>query len=217
MSVQEFAQDWPPTAEDIKQYLNIKDDSEDANLLVIAEFGQRFVERYTRRLFASESRVYVMDGNGTERMYLPDWPITSVTSVYGPCFDAPRHFVTDGQSVDSDELVSSDDYRIGGNPRDSETLDHLLLIGATNTGLGSTWTLGASLFEITATTGYTEIPNDLYMATIAVISEYWNMFKQGRVGLTSKAVDAGSLAYETTRNLDLHTKSILDRYKRVMV
>ena len=208
--------EWPPSVQDVKNFLSIKDSDVDGQLLMISEFGKAFVERWTKRLFASEERVYVETGNGTVRMYLPDWPITAVGSVYGPCFDIPRHFVTDGNSVSADELVDSDDYRIGGNPRDGESIDHLQLIGVSASGLSSSnWGLGQ--FEITATTGYTEIPNDLYMATIAAIAEYWQMFKQGKLGVTSKATDASSMGYEVTRNLDLHTSSILNRYKRVMV
>ena len=217
MSVQAFATEWPPTIEDIRNRLNIEDDSADKLLPLFAEFGKTFVERYTKRLFNSEERTYVLDGTAKRRLYLPDWPITDVTSVYGPCFDSPRHFVTDGESVSSDELVDGDNYRIGGNPRDSETLDHLLLIGTGSNFLPGIWTHGESLFEVIADTGYTEIPNDLYMATLDAIFEYYQMGKQGRVGLTSKATDAGNLGYEVTRNLDLHTKTILDRYRTLQV
>ena len=195
-----------PDKDDLKEFLQIPsaDEGDDTYLTNCVNRAGDFVERYCQRRFASSSRTYIVDGHGLCNLYLPDWPITAVTSIYGPCAHAPRHF---GDDVESSELVDSDYYRIAKSGYSQEQQDHLVKI------LGH-WTYGFENYQVIATTGYSSMPADLYQASIEVAAHIYQLGKQGNLGLTNKSVDGGSLQYEVERGIPLSTRIILDKYKR---
>ena len=92
---------WPPSSADIKAYLNIDGDNTDRDILItLARSAARArVEEYCGRKFLSETRTYYLDGTGTDTLRIPDWPISSVTSVVWNG-DAPRDWTVD--AIDSD-------------------------------------------------------------------------------------------------------------------
>lgn len=212
--------DIAPTTANLKEFLNISssDTDDDTYLGNCANRAGDQIERYCQRRLGSSERSYILDGTGTPNLYLPDWPITAVSSIYGPCWDFPRHFTASGGSHSASELVDPDYYLIANIGWSDETKDHIIKIGAG--GMLSTshvWDFGLQNFEVIATTGYSSLPSDLAQAAIEMAAYLYHLGKSGRLGVTAKSVDAGSLSYEVERGIPLSTRQVLDRYKRWVV
>jgi len=197
-----------PTIANLKAYLQITDTSDDTFLTSCTNRAGEFVEQFTHRRFASSSRTYVVDGSGTERLYLPDWPVTTVTSIYGPCYHAPRHMTATGGSVSASELVDGDYYVIGNIGLRDEAKDHILRINS------DVWGAGNQNFQVIATTGYSTIPSDLYQASIEVAATMYNTGHHGTLGKTALSTDGGSSAYELEKGMPSGTLDTLKRYRR---
>jgi len=213
------ASDIAPETADIKEYLPLtsSDEGDDALIENCANRAGAYIEDYCQRRFSSSSRTYVLDGSGTEKLYLPDYPITAITTIYGPCWDAPRHFTATGGSHTDTELVSSDYYIIGNVGRQDEMKNFILKIGSGGVNCSYFWDAGNSNFEVTATTGYSTLPSDLYQAAVALAVHIYNLGKHGRVGLIAKSTDAGNLSYEVERSIPKVIMDTLDRYRRFTV
>jgi len=210
--------DIAPTTADLKEFLQIPsaDTGDDAFLGNCSNRAGDYVETYCQRRFDSSSRTYVVNGTGTGRMFLPDWPITTVTSIYGPCSHFPRHFSATGGSVVATELVDSDYYIIGNIGGPNESKNHIIAIasGSAVSGILGIWDYGVQNYQVVATTGYAALPADLYNAALEVAAYFYHQGKSGRLGTLSKTVNGGSLSYEFEHGIPLHTKHILERYKR---
>lgn len=205
-----------PTLADLKEYLQISDSSDDTFLTNATNRAGAYIEDFCGRRFASSSRTYVLSGDGTNRLYLHDWPITTVTSVYGSCAHYPRHFTSTGGSVQSTELVNSDYYFIANIGGSDEGKDHILNVasGSPYSSATGVWDLGEQNFEVVATTGYSTIPADLYQASIEVAATIYNSGKHGTLGKISLATDGGSTAFELERGIPKGTIATLKRYRR---
>lgn len=208
--------DIAPTTADVKLFLGIPtaDTTDDDFIDDCASRAGSFIEEYCGRRFNSSSRTYVVDGSGHEKLYLPDWPITVITSIYGPCPHSPRHF---GGSVQASELLDSDYYQIASSGHRNEARDHILSLGG---GAGFTslaygvWDLGHENFQVIATTGYSTLPADLYNASVMLSAHYYNLGKHGRLGLNSKTVDGGATHYEIRHGIPAEVGLVIKRYRR---
>jgi len=204
-----------PTLADLKEYLQISDSSDDTFLTNATNRAGEYIEDYCGRRFASSARTYVLNGEGNERLYLPDWPITGITSIYGSCPHYPRHFTSTGGSVQTTELVDSDYYFIANIGGIDEAKDHILNIAsgspyATSMGI---WDLGQQNYEVVATTGYATIPANLYQASIEVAAIIYKGGKHGELGKTTMSFDGGSSGYELEKGMPKGTLDVLNRYR----
>ena len=189
--------DIAPDTDDLKEALEVSGDEDDALIVNCANRAGTHVETYCDRRFNSAERTYILDGAYSNRLYLPDWPITVLTSIHGPNYDAPRVYTTE---------VSSDYYRIGRSGMGSEAQDHIVYL------LGP-WGQGTEIYQVVATVGYATIPSDLYQATIEVAMHYYNTMKHKRLGLTSQSMEGGTVGHEMERALPKQTRDVLNRYR----
>ena len=197
--------DIAPDTDDLKEFLQIPttDEGDDTFLENCANRAGDYVEQYCGRRFTSSARTYILDGHGQAKLYLPDWPITAITSIYGPCYDMPRHF---GATVTSSELVDSNYYLIGGSGGPDEGKDHIL-------NLLSAWDAGQQNFEVIATTGYASLPSDLYYAALKMAVLMYSEGKHKRTGLTASSTPEGSITYFTDK-IDRDVLGILNSFRR---
>ena len=212
--------DIAPTLADVKQILIMKtgDSGDDSLITDLASQVGSWIENFCQRRFSSSSRTYVISGDGTDKLYLPDWPITSVTSIYGPCVHYPRHFTSTGGSVQSTELVDSDYYIIANLGQPNETRDHILNIasGSPYGWASGQWDYGKQNFEVVATTGYSSLPADLYSAACELAAWFYRQAKEGLIGITGRTIDAGgSISQaEFERGIPLQQRMVFERYRR---
>ena len=100
---------WPCSVSDLKTYLSIDGDNpeKDTLLNMAIESAKQRIENYCQRRFLTATRTYYLNGNGTVNLPIPDWPVSSVTTIHEDT-ESPR-------SWDTADLVASDDYIISNN------------------------------------------------------------------------------------------------------
>ena len=199
--------DIAPTTANLKEFLQIPsaDTDDDTFLENCANRAGDFIENYCQRRFNSSERTYIVSGSGSVNLYLPDWPITAVTSIHGPCTEFPRAYSTE---------VDSDYYVIANVGYPDERKDSIIKIGAGGANSTAVWSFGNANYQVIATTGYSSLPSDLAEAAIELASHLYNLGKHARLGLSAKSVDGGNLSYELERGIPYTVRAVLNRYKR---
>jgi hypothetical protein len=195
--------EWPPTVEDLKGFLKIQD-SDNVDDLVVMEYAVRaadFVESYCQRRFNKETRTYIIDGPGGNKIRLPDWPIGTITSIkYNDA--APRDW--------SGDAISSDLYMVPYSGAPDERQDHILIISGD-------WYQGPQCYQVVADTGYANPPADLYQACIEVAAFLYNASRHGRLGVSSQSTDGGTTGYDLETTIPRQTRELLARYRNLEV
>lgn len=92
--------------EEIKEWLNKKDGSDDQRLQMIATSVSRFIETYCSKLFMNRDYVEYFDGGGKKSVMVSHYPIYDVSSIY----DDPNC------EYGSGELIASTNYVIDFDP-----------------------------------------------------------------------------------------------------
>jgi len=69
--------------DEIKSFLKTRNDEDDAVLEMIADGVSEAFSRFTKRTLMTKTlSEYICDGNGLVDLYLPNWPVTTLTSLY---------------------------------------------------------------------------------------------------------------------------------------
>ena len=140
------------TLDDVKNYMQIDDDTQDAQILqMIVSVQAQVTKKISRNLESSEHTEY-HDGDGTHILLVKEFPITAVASLH----DDPERVYGD------DTLISVDDYMFkdvdGGKP------------GAIRLEIGFFYKAMQSI-KVVYTGGYTQstVPEDIKMALIKLV------------------------------------------------
>ncbi|TVQ38478.1 MAG: hypothetical protein EA384_09100 [Spirochaetaceae bacterium] len=144
---------------------------------------------YTGRKLAARVQTLVLDGPGSCKLILPDWPINSVTSVH---VDPTRVWAPEYEVTD--------------------------FVAYAETGIllrNSSWGTGRQTIRIIANLGYETVPDDLRESIIQLVA-YWN--GSPGIGWISAAESVRGGAYQThyVGQLDLpfQVRTIWDSYRR---
>jgi hypothetical protein len=99
------------TLADMKEYLGIDsaDTTADTTLLSIMTVMTYWMERYTGRKLKSRSNTEYYDGNGTDRVFLKNYPVTSTTSTIEVYDDLDRVYGADTKKAAGDLILYTDD------------------------------------------------------------------------------------------------------------
>ncbi len=189
VSVDSTAGSWPPSLADVHTYLNLKTatDDQDALLDLVRVKAKDAIEEYCQRQFASASRTFVLNGNGSVLLPIPQYPITTITSVKYD-ISAPRSW---------DTTISSDLYQVlnGQSDQHDEGKHSIELID------GSLWYEARSNYQIVATVGYSTIPNNLYQGCMELILHMFFRASNKTIGLTNRSEQGGSVGYDLEAGL----------------
>jgi hypothetical protein len=195
---------WPPSSVEVKQYLKIASDNIlDDDLIAMSRHAAKDrVERYCQRRFLTATRTYYLNGDGTALLPIPDWPISSVTSVVENG-SAPRDWTGDA--------VNTDYYQVMNN---SSTMDDEGKRSIQR--ISGAWPMGAQNIQVMAVTGYvaTEIPDDLLFATIELAGHIYMRADNKRIGVTSRTEQGGSTQLDMERAaIPLAIRDALDPFR----
>lgn len=178
------------TMEDTKAILEIQNDNRDAILEMQVEGVSAAFDNYTDRALASATYTALeLDGNGLNVYQLPNWPVTTLTSV-----ELDGILLTEGSDFELD-------YATG----------RLRLMEAS-----ARWTDAAKNIKITYTAGYiiaTAVPKDLRMAALTQIAFEFQQFVQKAWGITNRGQAGSNTSYEEGGLLK-RVKALLDPYRR---
>ncbi len=153
-----------------------------------------FANSYTGRILASQTFTEYYDGDGTNLLFLDNYPISSITTIHQ---DKDRTFATAS-------LVAATDYFTYANNRK--------LIGD-----GVTWLKGLQTIKVVYVAGYVigSIPDDLVNA-VTMLIDFWDReYKAHRFGVTSTGTETNRITYE--KNIPVEIKEMLNPYKKKVI
>ena len=180
------------TKKEYKDYVGISSTNSDTIIDAIIPNVSQFVKSYCRRTFidyVNDSKVETTSGGYGDRIHLQEYPLISVSSV-----DYSEDY---GQTYTS--FVEYTDYAV-----DVETGEIVSLLGD--------FTKLINGYQITYTAGYEEVPEDLKLAVMDLVTYY---IKNDMAVHSPKAPGTNSVQVEyiTTSALPAHIRRVLDMYR----
>jgi hypothetical protein len=178
------------SVEAIKQYLDIRVDTDDALLYRLAEAETDWLTAALRMGGVTETQYdRRLNGSGSERLLLPEYPIIEVIDV-----------LVEGEVIP----LADDDGETGYwySPGDCV----LQLIG------GYVFPRGVGNVNVVWTAGYKPVPSDLEQLCIELVGTKYVWRK--RIGESSKSLGGETVAY--VRELTEWQKEVLKAYRRVV-
>lgn len=181
----------------VKRHLKIDDaDTEfDAELELLINACYKMLEGYIHHPLKSADYTKDLDGDGTNTLLLPIYPINSVTSIYD---DPEREFA-------ADTLIASTDYVVDNE----EEVGTVRLFKNT-----TAFTKGIKNIRIAFNAGYTTIPSDAELACILLVSWFWN--RGGAEAMTAQSMGGKSESYNDDA-LPMFIRQMVGRFKEFSV
>lgn len=168
-----------------------EDDSLTQELITKASF---WANNYTGRILASQTFTEIYDGDGSDILFLKNYPITSVTTVHQ---DSDRTF-------GSDTLIAATDYLTYAYNRKL-------------VGIGTRWFKDIQTIKVVYVAGFVigSIPEDLVNA-VTMLVDFWSKeYDSHRFGVTSTGTDTNRITYE--KNIPVEIKEMLNIYVKKVV
>jgi len=151
---------------------------------------------YVKRTLAKTTYTNLyLDGNGQETLWLPNWPIVSITSIY----------------EDDTLLVEGEDYDYYPDSGELIRLDGVWFKGKKTVLI--TYAAGYIVQGGTAGTGETALPKDIVHACFMQSAREWKKTQGSAWGVNSQSFPDGSIT-RFEGGLLKEVKEILDHYTR---
>jgi hypothetical protein len=178
---------------DARDWLGIKpnDTQYDATLNDIINYVSYRFNGETGRQLKSRQWTEYHDGDGSNTLYLNQFPISSTTITI--TIDADRVYTTDLRVTDTDIMLSTESGRVR---LDDDTFD-----------------IGTRNVKVVYSAGYTTSGAfDLVLAAKELVQLMWNRYtKKDMVGLRTDGYEGGTRTYEN--DLPWSVKKVLDMYR----
>lgn len=189
------------TTSEIKEFLGITTTQYDTLLGNIAERISEVCSLYTRRALEAptSSETIYLDGTGYEYLYLPNYPIISLTSVK---VSSTRDF------DDTDPLTEGEDYLVYS---DAGILKRIWITEGIWASDSVVWDKGSGNIQVIYKAGYETIPNDLKHAAILWGAQVF--IRRGTQGIQSQTMGGYTSSYLNDL-MPPETREILARYRR---
>lgn len=143
---------------------------------------------FTSRILKQQTFTEYYDGDGSELLFLKNYPIEEITSIHQ---DSDRAFA-------ADTLIDSDDYVVY---KDNRSL----------VGDGAYWESGIQTIKIVYVAGYDTVPLDLVDAITKLVDYWYKAYDAHRFGVTSTGTDTNKIVYE--KGIPIQIKNMLIPYK----
>jgi hypothetical protein len=176
------------TSDAVKAWLNSQGVADDGNLEGWVSAYSQAVQSWLSRTIASASYSPALDGHGTRRILLENYPITAVASL-----------AVDGVSIPA---ASGPPYCSG------------YVFNAHSVSLyGYCFTVGYGNIQINYTAGYSSVPTDIAQACIEWLADGYR--SRDRIGMRSKSLAGSEVAGYAIVPMPPRVKMLLQPYKRV--
>lgn len=174
------------TSANVKLWLSINDTNHDTIIAALILSVDSFVNMYCNRTIEAASYTHYFDGNGSKEMFLPEYPINSITSIHD---DTERAF---GAAA----LIASTDYVF------YKESGRVVLFQ------GGYFTEGFQNIKVVYNAGYSSVPAAIEQAAKEIVAY---MFKIGKTKMRTVSVEE-----EVQQFLDEndHVRRILDSYRK---
>lgn len=172
------------------------DTSQDAVLERIADAVSEFIERYTRRKFVTRAVTEYHDGDGSRKLFLKFYPVTTFTSL------KIRRSPTDTNL----ETVSTNDYRCDNDRGIVHVHSDVLTYGVNN--VEAVYSVGYGAQDANT------LPSDVVLAGLDLIKVIYNEKAHGAQNVQSFSL--GNSNFLLKPNWPQHIKDTLDAWRRPM-
>lgn len=206
------------TVDELKTYLGLSGTGDDAYLAQLVSGVNSSVLKYLRRsIEAAEDTTEYHSGNGRNRLYLKNRPITAITGVW---VDHKGYF---GQAPDAFDvvdtlLVQGVDYVVESTSQDEANQSCLIKLSAAFEGGGSVWGSGIGNIKVTYDHGYASVPADLKLACFMICAAVRSARK---AGLQYSSESLGSYSYSlmagSTNNDAVTATGMLKSYRGISI
>lgn len=179
------------TRAEYKAYAGITSPNQDAEIDLLIPKASQLVKSYCRTSFVDnvdDPKVEQFGGEGYDRYYLKEYPVIQVLDVetsddYGQSWTSLAEFQDWAYSPDLQAVIR----------------------------LGSTWTPKTNGYKITYTCGYEQVPEDLKLAVMDLVTYYR---RNDSAVHNSKVSSSGNVQIEYLKaaSLPAHIRRVLDLY-----
>ncbi len=179
---------------DAKYYIGITSTTEDVIIEEIINGVSSAFNSYTQRKLAVTDYDIYLDGNKKPILFLPAWPIISVSSV-----------IEDGTT-----LTEDDDFKVYYD------LGFLYRVD-------DNWSEGKKNIRVQFAAGYDclgtspTLPHDIKLACLKQVAFEYKKYKNKDWGEQSRTYPDGSITKSTNSNLLPEVEWVLDKYKRIVI
>ena len=176
------------TLDEVRDYLSMESSVANIDTLLenLIKRVSSFVDNYCDRTIETTTHTEYYDGNGTDRLYTLNYPITSVTNLWE----------NTNRAWDTDDITDSDDYIV---------MENSILLKTT---IFSNY---PQCIKLTYVAGYATIPEDLKQLCIEEVSRSFN-HKQD-IGIISRGDSKGNIT-RIEQGLMKQSKEVLIKYRR---
>jgi hypothetical protein len=162
-------------------------DSEQINVESLISVASAAADRFTNRNLAAATYTLLIDGSGSKKLLLPDWPINSVSAVY---------VNSDREYTDESEVTDFVIYPYGMLWRDV------------------VWPEAPQAVKIECNLGFSIVPADLENAVIELVAYYRARQLDNAIGIRSiTSPDGINTAFELS--MPMAARTILQSYNKV--
>lgn len=178
------------TLANFKTEFDVDTDQHDTLLTRLVTKMSIHAQTYCGRLFTAQDYTEYYDGDGSQELFVRNYPINSVASIYD---DTDREYDSD-DLIDSDDIIiQGDDYCFGKVELEDGWFDP-----------------GRKNIKITYNAGYSTVPADLEYAVQCLMMA---AFLENTAGIN--AVVGDEVIYKPAK-LRKSAKEVLDKYKRIL-
>jgi len=192
------------TLDELKQYMQISDSSQDAFLQTCADNAISTVNDFCGRDFRAASYTEYISGKSTPIIKINNFPLSSVSLLQ----------FYDSSIYDYSNIITGAGDTIGNSARLLSATGEIILLK------GYLFPPGESNIKITYTGGYSSAPADIKGVCLEIAAVYYkNSYAGkggGRLGLLSQSAGSGeSITFDT--NLTKKWQMILNAYRNINV
>jgi len=190
------------TATEVEQYCQIKDPAHDVVIeYIINSVSQEFSTFASRQFMSATYTGLTLTGNGTKYLYLPNWPVTVLTSVVEDT--ATLTLDTDFYADLTEGLLTKASF-------------YGTLYGEVYGYSSTPWSINTHGIVVTYTAGYTAalLPADLKLAALAEIARQYQKYLLKEHGEVSRSVEGSSVSM-TSEKPDW--MAVVSRYRRIRI
>lgn len=171
-------------------------DDEQTKVESLINIASAKIELYTRRALAARDSTIYLDGTGTDRLYVPEWPINTITKLY---IDTLRVFGADTE-------IAATEYYNNAEAGIIQLYDDVFALAG-----------NVRVVKLTANLGYATTHLH-YPVLNAACLEYVDWLKSryataGQIGKKGEySADRVSVSYET--DMPLHVRTAIEPFAR---
>lgn len=169
----------------------------DSLLEICINGASSMIEAFLDRLLISQTKTLQYDGNRTDTLFLGDWPVTSVASIYNS---------TSWEWVPAN-LIDPAEYRITDNQLFVQLNKRSFDFGRAN--IQVTFTAG---YDSPATPASNPLPSAIKHAAYMLTDWLYTIRGDRRIGVANKAKSAESISF--IDGIPLPISEILEPYKK---